>query len=861
MNGNLPVTLCIITRNEAQHLVSCLHSARHLVREIIVVDTSSVDGTQDIAARYGARVFSLPWDEDFAAARNYSLARATGDWIFVLDADEILAPVRTEELAALLAAPGVEGYFVNIRSYLGNGEEVAEDQAVRLFRNRPFYRFEGAIHEQVAGAIKRRNSGGGLACSPLLIHHFGYLDRQVRAKNKRRRNIGVITRSLGKKPDDPFLLYSLGIEYLQDGDTAQGIALLEKALFRTRGSEGYFRDLLVLLCLSLYGAGQKEKLVYYLDGALRMFPADPDLRLLRGVLALGENRYSAAKEEIRCALAGGAQILPRHHVHTLLGNACRSQGRYREAQREQTEGMFMERVLIASPVRQKPAILREFLWSLSRLKTSGLLVEFAFIDDHEEKSDLLHAFAAGRNDVRIFPGRRTGETYHCDENTHHWREDLIWKVAGYKNFFLQLARAEGFDYLFLVDSDLVLHPETLVHLVRLKKDIVSEVYWTRWEAGLPPLPQVWVADQYRLYPLERGEAPDEKEIARRQSEFLEMLRRPGTYKVGGLGACTLISRKAIQLGVSFSEIYNLGLIGEDRHFCVQAAALGLELYADTHYPPYHIYRESELAGLEEYKQKNFPAEIKNDFGAGIGIIAGEKDPSAHQGNSITLAMLVRNEAGRYLEKVLGHAAQYIDRAVILDDASEDDTKEVCKKALQNVPLTLVSNREPAFANEIVLRRQLWKLACATGPCWILILDADEIFEERAVKELPLLAANPEVDVYYFRLYDMWDEMHYREDEYWRAHHYYRPFMVRYLPGFPYRWKEVPLHCGRFPENITELRGAKSSLRVKHLGWMKPADRLAKYYRYKKLDPEGRYGIMAQYRSILDPRPNLVAWKE
>lgn len=350
MNGNLPVTLCMIAKNEALHLAFCLHSVRHFVGEIIVVDTGSVDGTQDIAAWYGARVFSLPWSEDFAAARNYSLSRATGDWILVLDADEILAPVRTEELAVLLAAPGVEGYFVNIRSYLGNGEKVAEDQAVRLFRNRPFYRFEGAIHEQIAGAIKRHNAGGGLAGSSLLIHHFGYLDKQIRAKNKRRRNIGVITRALGKKPDDPFLLYSLGIEYLQDGNTAQGIALLEKALVRTRGNEGYFRDLLVLLCLSLSDGGQEEKLAYYLDGALRMFPADPDLRLLRGFLALGEQRYFAAEEELRNALAGGAQILPRHYVHTLLGNACRFQGRYREAEREYLAA------LKSSPQRLYPLI-------------------------------------------------------------------------------------------------------------------------------------------------------------------------------------------------------------------------------------------------------------------------------------------------------------------------------------------------------------------------------------------------------------------------------------------------------------------------------------------------------------------------
>lgn len=514
-------------------------------------------------------------------------------------------------------------------------------------------------------------------------------------------------------------------------------------------------------------------------------------------------------------------------------------------------------VLIASPVRQKPAILTEFLWSLEQLDTSGLQVAFAFIDDNDlkEARDLLRQFAAGKDNVHILPGDESSLPYHCDENTHHWQEDLIWKVARYKNRLLEMAREGRYDYLFLVDSDLVLHPKTLVHLVSLDKDIVAEVFWTKWEPALEPLPQVWIGDQYRLYPMRRGEVLNEKEAAQRQKKFLAMLQQPGTYRVGGLGACTLISRKAILRGVSFSEIYNLGLVGEDRHFCIRAAALGLELYADTHYPPYHIYRESELGGLEEYKKQFFPTARPT------AVTPIRREKSKRRGNTITLAMLVRNEAGRYLEKVLSHAARYIDQAVILDDASEDNTVEVCYQALQGIPLTLVSNRESSFHHEVILRKQLWDLAVAANPDWILILDADEIFEERAAKELRQLAANPEVEVYYFRLYDMWDEKHYREDVYWRAHHFYRPFMARYIPGFPYRWQETPQHCGRFPCNITELKGATSTLRVKHLGWMRPEDRLAKYYRYKKLDPLARYGVREQYLSILDPKPRLIPWKE
>ncbi len=516
-----------------------------------------------------------------------------------------------------------------------------------------------------------------------------------------------------------------------------------------------------------------------------------------------------------------------------------------------------KRVLVASPVRQRTNILQEFLESLELLDNTGLELHFTFIDDNNQH-DLLTGFARGKQHVRIIPVM-SDDTYLCDETTHCWQERLVWKVAEFKNRLIAIARAEDFDYLFLVDSDLYLHPKTITHLVSLDKDIVSAVYWTKWTPDMVPLPQVWISDQYCLYHAFRGEVLDEEEKGRRTGHFLQMLAKPGTYKVGGLGACTLISRKALSLGVSFSEIYNLSFAGEDRHFCIRAAALGLELYADTHYPPFHIYRESDLATLQLHKKKVL----------GESVALKEKDISLNQGQPgrekkgkrITLAMLVKDEADRYLSRVLRQAARYIDNAVILDDASQDDTVAICKNLLADIPLTIVSNPEAGFHNEIALRKQLWELAVATNPDWILILDADEIFEERAIEVLPALACDPNVFCYYFRLYDMWDEHFYREDPYWCAHQSYRPFMVRYVPGFPYQWRETPLHCGRFPINLGELNGRTSDLRIKHLGWMKPEDRLQKYYRYKQLDPESKFGIKEQYESILDPRPHLVSWVE
>ena len=513
------------------------------------------------------------------------------------------------------------------------------------------------------------------------------------------------------------------------------------------------------------------------------------------------------------------------------------------------------RILLASPVRQKEDVFVQFLESLDLMDSTGMDLDFAFVDDHN-KHDLLNRFAKEKSNVRVFPGSPEN-SYVCDETTHYWPENTIWKIAAYKDQFIKLALEEGYDYLFLIDSDLYVQPQTLKHLIALQKDIVSEVFWTRWQPDTIPLPQVWVTGHYQMYSSQRGETLNEQEIHRREVEFLQMLSVPGTYKVGMLGACTLISRKALSLGVAFSQIYNLDLWGEDRHFCIRAAALNLELYADTNYPPYHIYRESELEGLREYKrQLGINVELPD-----IDTTVSEDAKSAKKGIRITLAMLVHNEADRYLERVLKHASLYIDEAVILDDASKDNTVEVCKTVLCGIPLTLVSNPESGFDNEIILRKQLWEMAIATKPDWILVLDSDEIFEDNTSEIIRKLAHDQEVYHYSFRLYDMWNENSYREDTYWRAHTIFRPFMVRYDPEINFIWKETPQHCGRLPLNIYQLPGALSQLRLKHLGWMKEEDRLYKYNRYKQLDPDAVYGIAEQYESILDPQPNLILWEE
>lgn len=500
------------------------------------------------------------------------------------------------------------------------------------------------------------------------------------------------------------------------------------------------------------------------------------------------------------------------------------------------------KVLVGSPIRQKPAILKEFLESLERVDQTKCSLDYFFIDDNviDESKALLHSFSQRNGGKCQILGAEEGPSseYLCNEITHYWKDDNIWKVAGFKDRMIDLAREKNYDYLFLIDSDIVLHPKTIEQLIEDNKEIISEVFWTRWNPQSIPLPQVWLYDQYTLNEQVAGENLSQEEVTKRSFDFINKLKRPGVYEVGGLGACTLISKSAIQKGISFRKIPNLTFWGEDRHFCIRAGALGLSLHVDTHYPAYHIYRESNLDGVAAYKRKcdqNMPR--------------------------LTLAMCVKNEANRYLRDVLAKAKEYITDAVIIDDASTDNTVEVCQELLKDIPLRIIKNSESKFSNEVNLRKQLWEEATKTDPDWVLILDADQIFEDRFKDEIAQMLKNPEVDVYCFRLYDFWNNTHYREDGLWNAHLRHIPFLVRYRPEVAYQWKETPQHCGSFPITIYNFKMASSPLRLKHFGWSKEEDRIQKNKRYQELDPDAIWGIKAQYDSILDASPHLIKWEE
>ncbi|HBV85549.1 MAG TPA: glycosyl transferase [Desulfosporosinus sp.] len=340
MKTKATVSLCMIVKDEEDCLLAAIQSVRDVADELIVVDTGSIDHTPQLVLAAGAKLFHIEWTKDFAAARNFSLEQAASDWIIVLDADEVLEAIDPLSFDKLLNDSQVEGYFLRVLNHLDSTTSASKDQVVRLFRNRIDYRFEGAIHEQVAPSILRVNNGSGLASVPLTIHHYGYLkDRQV-SKEKFSRNSEIIRQELKRGPDNPFLLYCLGLEYYQQDSILEGLNHLTKALTRLSGNEGYFEDVLLNIALGYLRLEEASQLIDFLGKALTMYPDQADLLYLRGLAYLQQSNYNQAAEDFAESLSiGTTQLATPCQVNCLLGDAHQSAGNFPEAQDAYTRAL------------------------------------------------------------------------------------------------------------------------------------------------------------------------------------------------------------------------------------------------------------------------------------------------------------------------------------------------------------------------------------------------------------------------------------------------------------------------------------------------------------------------------------------
>src|SRR5271165_2585726 len=180
--GCLTLSIVIITLNEEANLARTLASVAW-ADEIVVVDSGSTDRTREVAESYSAKFYVEPW-KGFAAQKNSALAKATGDWILSLDADEEVEPALAEEIRAILAAnPSVAGFWIPRKNFfLGRWIKHGgfyPDPKLRLFRRGTGQFEDRLVHEDV-----RLNGPTAKLKGHLLHHAYPTLDSYLDHMNR-----------------------------------------------------------------------------------------------------------------------------------------------------------------------------------------------------------------------------------------------------------------------------------------------------------------------------------------------------------------------------------------------------------------------------------------------------------------------------------------------------------------------------------------------------------------------------------------------------------------------------------------------------------------------------------------------------
>lgn len=238
------LSIAIIARNEEAHLPELIESLKPLEAERVIVDTGSADDTAAIARMHADRFETIPWQDDFAAARNASLDLCTCEWIFVIDADERVDAPACDEIMNFVNGPRCAVRYCT-RNYTNShtaagffpaaGEPVAHGFAgwypsykVRLFPNRRDIRFHGVVHEMAEPDIRRANIPIFDADHP--IHHYPHERSDERQAEKRLHYLRLGKLKCEAGPDDPKAHIEFGNQLAELGEYESAIAELREGL-------------------------------------------------------------------------------------------------------------------------------------------------------------------------------------------------------------------------------------------------------------------------------------------------------------------------------------------------------------------------------------------------------------------------------------------------------------------------------------------------------------------------------------------------------------------------------------------------------------------------------------------------------
>ncbi len=449
------VSACAIVKNEENNLPLWLESMKRIADELVVVDTGSTDGTVELAMAAGARVEHFKWVNDFAAAKNFAIEKAEGDWIIFLDADEYFTSDDCPRVRAAIekyhgdrAVAGLMFLLVNIDRITGR-DQGSSAYLIRCFRNVSWLRYVGSIHEEL-----RNLSGRGTKImqyvKDAVIYHTGY-SKEI-FQDKIRRNLEILIESEGERELDDYYIADC---YYSLGEYEDAILRLKRLISRNVKIMGMENDPYTILINSLMLANHPSEEIYdYLRKAVKKFPHAAEFCMMWGLqdwnmgnYAGAEQRYMQSLELYRLEQQGvKKKLLSSHSVNFLpivylhMGMISAWKGR-----REMAAGYFAE-VLKLQP-RNVPALhglcrllssasAEEVIAALNEIYDKKAYGEFLAVELAElgmGETALYYEECSGKQLFDVFEHRLlSGNIYGAAENLKYTLEKLNVREIGRK---------------------------------------------------------------------------------------------------------------------------------------------------------------------------------------------------------------------------------------------------------------------------------------------------------------------------------------------------------------------------------------------------------------------------------------------
>lgn len=317
----LPISVCIIAKNEEQNIENCLKPLRAYDWEIIVVDTGSVDRTKEIAGKYADQVLDYAWCDDFSAARNYSIEHASHDTILVIDSDEYLKEIDIAEFLRLAEQNPISVGLLSRENHyqMNETDSVYVDLVERLF-SRKYYHYEGIIHEQVRLLDSVHHTYKTYQI-PLILNHSGYTGNEEALREKALRNVSLLKKDLETHPDNPYTYFQIGQSYNMIHDDENACLYYSKGLsYDVDPNAEYVQMMVIGYGYALLHLGRAEEALE-LGSVYDAFAVSADFINLMGLIYLRNGQYMKALLEFVKALscetahvAGANSFIPTYNI-------------------------------------------------------------------------------------------------------------------------------------------------------------------------------------------------------------------------------------------------------------------------------------------------------------------------------------------------------------------------------------------------------------------------------------------------------------------------------------------------------------------------------------------------------------------